>query len=146
MGCAWSNLSTVQVRASPHSITTQPASETVTAGQSATFTVTASGAAPLSYQWQKNHSDITGATSSSYTTPATTTADNNSTFDVVVTNSAGSVTSNTATLTVSAAAVAPSITTQPASQTVTAGQTAAFTVAATGTTPLSYQWNKNGTA
>src|SRR5258708_16556784 len=40
-------------------------------------------------------------------------------------------------------AVAPSITTQPASRTVTAGQTAAFTVAATGTAPLTYQWKKN---
>src|SRR5258707_6887554 len=109
MGCAGSTRSTVQVRALPPSITTQPASETVTAGQSATFTVTASGTAPLSYQWQKNHSDITGATSSSYTTPATTTADNNSTFDVVVTNSAGSMTSNTATLTVNPSAVPPSI-------------------------------------
>src|SRR5258708_2598114 len=101
MGCAGSNRSTVQVRASPPSITTQPASETVTAGQSATFTVTASGTAQLSYQWQKNKTNITGATSSSYTTSATTTADNNSTskvellsttadnnstFDVVVSN------------------------------------------------------------
>src|SRR6266404_3749436 len=145
MGCAGSNRSTVQVRASPPSITTQPASETVTAGQSATFTVTASGTAPLSYQWQKNRSDITGATSPGYTTPATTSADNNSTFDVVVTNSAGSVTSNTATLTVNPAAVPPSIATQPASETVTAGQSATFTVTASGTAPLSYQWQKNKT-
>src|SRR6266404_3744146 len=50
----------------------------------------------------------------------------------------------TVTATVSAAAVAPTITTQPANQTVTAGQTATFTVVATGTAPLSYQWQKNG--
>jgi len=79
-------------------ITTQPASQTLTAGQRATFTVVATGTAPLSYQWQKNSTNISGTTSSSYTTPATTTADNNSTFDVVVTNAVGSVTSNTATL------------------------------------------------
>ncbi len=145
MGCAGSTPSTVQIRALPPSITTQPASETVTAGQSAAFTVTASGTAPLSYRWQKNKTNITGATSSSYTTPATTTADNNSTFDVVVSNSAGSVTSNTATLTVNPAALPPSITTQPASETVTAGQSATFTVTASGTAPLSYQWQKNKT-
>jgi len=98
----------------------------------------------LSYQWQKNGVNIAGAASSSYTTPATTTTDSGSTFDVVVSNPAGTMTSNAVTLTVSAAVVAPTITTQPASQTVTAGQTATFTVAATGTAPLSYQWQKNG--
>src|SRR6266478_1162499 len=121
------------------SITTQPASQTVTAGQTAAFTVAATGTAPLTYQWKKNGTAVSGATSSSYTTPATTSSDNGAQFTVVVSNSAGSITSNAATLTVSAAAVAPSITTQPASQTVTAGQTAAFTVAATGTAPLTYQ-------
>jgi hypothetical protein len=84
-------------------ITKQPANQTVTAGQAATFTVTASGAAPLSYQWQKNGANLSGATSASYATPVATAADNGSTFLVVVSNSAGSVTSNSATLTVSAA-------------------------------------------
>src|SRR5947208_1483284 len=113
---------------------------------SATFTVTATGTAPLSYQWQKNGTAIGAATAASYTTPATTAADNGDQFTVVVSNAAGSVTSTAAVLTVNAALVAPTITTQPASQTVTAGQTATFTVAATGTAPLSYQWQKNGTA
>ena len=126
------------------SITTQPSNQTVTAGQTATFTVVASGTAPLSYQWQKNGANISGATSSSYTTPATTTSDSGSTFKVVVSNSAGTATSNSATLIVNAAAGAPTITTQPSNQTVTAGQTATFTVVATGTAPLSYQWQKNG--
>jgi HYDIN/CFA65/VesB family protein/centrosomal CEP192-like protein/Ig-like domain-containing protein len=125
-------------------ITTQPANQTVAAGQTATFTVVASGTTPLSYQWQKNGASISGATASSYTTPATTTADSGSTFAVVVSNTAGTATSSAATLTVNAAAVAPAITTQPANQTVTAGQTATFTVVASGTTPLSYQWQKNG--
>src|SRR5437762_3969921 len=128
------------------SITTQPMNQTVTAGQTATFTVVATGTAPLSYQWQKNTTAISGATSASYTTPATTSADNSAKFVVVVSNTAGSVTSNAATLTVNSAATAPSITTQPASQTVTVGQTATFTVVATGTAPLSYAWRKNGTA
>ena len=146
-GSATSNNATLTVNAAAvaPSISTQPANQTVTAGQVATFSVGASGTAPLSYQWRKNGLYITGATSSSYTTPATTTADSGSTFSVVVTNSAGSATSNNATLTVNAAAVAPSITTQPANQTVTAGQVATFGVSATGTAPMSYQWRKNGT-
>src|SRR2546430_13809933 len=88
-------------------ITAQPANQTVTAGQMATFAVVAGGTAPLSYQWQKNGANIAGATSASYTTPATATSDSGSAFAVVVTNTAGTVTSSTATLTVSAAAVAP---------------------------------------
>ncbi len=128
------------------SITAQPASQTVTAGQTATFSVTSSGAATLNYQWSKNGGAITGATSASYTTPAAATSDNGSQFKVVVSNSAGNVTSNAATLTVTASAGPPSITTQPASQTVAANQTATFQVTASGTAPLTYQWRKNGTA
>lgn len=127
------------------SITMQPASQTVTAGQSATFSIVATGTPPLAYQWQKAGSNISGATSATYITPATTLADSGSTFDVVISNPAGSVTSNSATLTVTSSPSAPTITTQPANQTVTAGQSASFTVAATGTTPLSYQWQMNGT-
>jgi hypothetical protein len=130
----------------PPTITTQPSNQAANIGQPATFTVVATGTPPLTYQWKKNGAAISGATSSTYTTPGTTTSDNASQFTVVVSNSAGSATSSAATLTVNAAAVAPSITTQPASQTVTAGQTATFTVAATGTAPLTYQWKKNGAA
>src|SRR5438045_1490718 len=100
------------------SISTQPASQTVTAGQTATFTVVATGTAPLNYQWRKSGTAISGATAPTYTTPATTSADSGAQFTVVVSNTAGSVTSNTATLTVNATAVAPSITTHPASQTL----------------------------
>src|SRR5207249_423919 len=109
------------------------------AGPTPSFSVAATGTAPLTYQWNKNSVAISGATSSSYTTPATTSSDNGAQFSVAVSNTTGSVTSNAATLTVNAAAVAPSITTQPTSQTVTAGQTATFSVAATGTAPLTYQ-------
>ena len=65
-------------------ITTQPASQTVSTGQKATFTVTATGTAPLSYQWQKNGTAIGGATAASYTTPATTAADNGDQFTVEI--------------------------------------------------------------
>ena len=84
----------------PVSITAQPASQSVTVGQMATFSVTATGTPPLTYQWQKNGTNISGATSSSYTTPATASTDNGATFDVVVSNYAGGVTSVIATLTV----------------------------------------------
>src|SRR5437016_11102950 len=137
---------TVSAASVAPSITTQPASQTVTAGQTAMFSVTATGTAPLTYQWKKNSVAIAGATSSSYTTPATTSSDNGAQFSVAVSNTTGSVTSNAATLTVNAAAVAPSIMTQPTSQTVTAGQTASFTVIANGTAPLTYQWKKNNVA
>src|SRR6266853_2017059 len=125
-------------------ITTPPANQAVTAGQTASFAVVAGGTAPLTYQWQKNGANLAGATAANYTTPATATSDSGSTFAVVVTNTAGTVTSAAATLTVTAAAAAPTITTPPANQTVTAGQTATFTVVAGGTAPLSYQWQKNG--
>jgi len=82
------------------SITTQPASRTVTAGQTASFSVVATGSAPLAYQWRKNNVAISGATSASYTTPPTSSSDNGAQFSVVVSNSAGSVRSNPATLTV----------------------------------------------
>lgn len=94
-----SNNATLTVRLPP-SITTQPANRTVFAGKSAKFTVTATGAAPLHYQWRKNGQNIAGATKSSYATPPATLADNGSLYSVVVTNTLGSVTSNNATLTV----------------------------------------------
>src|SRR5205809_2807500 len=88
-------------------ITTQPANQTVTAGQTATFAVVAAGTAPLGYQWQKNGGNIAGATSASYTTATTTAADSGSTFRVGVTNSASRVTSSAATLKVNPGAGAP---------------------------------------
>src|SRR5208283_333298 len=121
-GSVTSNTATLTVNpaAVAPTITAQPANQTVTAGQTATFAVAATGTAPLSYQWKKNGANISGATSSSYTTPATTTGDNGSTFQVVVSNGTGSTPSSTVILTVNAAAVAPTITTQPLNQTVTA--------------------------
>jgi Immunoglobulin I-set domain/PQQ-like domain len=81
-------------------ITAQPMNQQVIVGQTATFSVTATGSAPLGYQWQKGGSAIAGATSASYTTPVTSAADNNTTFTVVVSNQAGSATSASATLSV----------------------------------------------
>jgi hypothetical protein len=118
-------------------ITSQPANLTVTAGQTATFTVAATGTAPLGYQWQQGTTNISGASSASYTIAATSSANTGSSFQVIVTNAAGAVTSNPATLTVD---TPPVITAQPASQTVTSGQTATFTVVTTGNPAPTYQW------
>jgi O-glycosyl hydrolase len=121
------------------SITAQPQSQTVTAGQTATFSVTATGTPAPTYQWMKGGTAISGATSSSYTTPATTTADSGSSFTVTVSNSAGSKTSSAATLTVNAAPVAPTVTaTSPTSSATNVGISAAvsatFSVAMDATT------------
>ena len=108
----------------------------------ATFSVTASGTSPLTYQWRRNGVAISGATSSSYVLdPTSAASDNGAQYSVVVSNIAGNITSATATLTVN---VAPGITTQPASITVNAPNSATFTVVVSGTAPLSYQWRRNG--
>jgi phosphatidylinositol-3-phosphatase len=97
------------------SITAQPQSATVTAGQTAAFTVTASGTAPLLYQWSKAGAAISGATAAGYTTPPTSLADNGALFSVAVTNSAGSMASKEALLTVNSVSTAPPLTITTAS-------------------------------
>jgi hypothetical protein len=86
----------------PPGITTPPANQNVLEGQSATFSVTAGGTAPLGFQWQRNTVNISGANSSSYSIPAVTLADSGAKFRCVVSNAFGNVTSNEATLTVTA--------------------------------------------
>jgi hypothetical protein len=123
------------------SILMQPASQTVLAGESATFTVKAVGPAPLSYQWLFNNADISGATNSSYTVTNALSADA-SDYSVIVTNAYGTIISQVAALTVSNILIL----TPPASQTVLAGASATFTIEATGPAPLGYQWLFNSTA
>lgn len=84
------------------SIVGQPVSQTVPVGESATFSVTVAGTGPFTYQWSQNGSPISGATSSSYTTPIATAEDSGESFAVSVSNSVNSVTSASATLTVGA--------------------------------------------
>lgn len=104
-GNATASLSiTVSDPALPITITTQPASQSVLVGLTATFSVTATGSGTLSYQWQKSGTAISGATSASYTTPVLTLADSGSTFGVTVSDTfGGTALSTTATLTVLAA-------------------------------------------
>lgn len=128
----------------PPSISAQAQDLSVVDGAAATFAVTASGSTPLSYQWQRNGSNIVGATEARYTIASALLTDSGSRFQVVVTGPGGSITSNTATLTVTP--IALTIATQPASQTVPDGTAASFSIQASGSAPISYQWLRNGEA
>jgi alpha-tubulin suppressor-like RCC1 family protein/N-acetyl-anhydromuramyl-L-alanine amidase AmpD len=121
-------------------ITNQPQSLVVNLGDNAAFNVTAGGTTPLYYQWLFNGGGIPGATVDTYTRSNAQPGDAGN-YSVVISNQAGSVTSSSATLTVN---TPPSITGQPQSQIVYVGQNVAFTVAASGTAPLSYEWQFNG--
>ncbi|WP_332848001.1 DUF3500 domain-containing protein [Massilia sp. S19_KUP03_FR1] len=124
-------------------IATQPAASIVTAGQAATLTVSASGGGTLVYQWRRGGVAIVGATAATYTLAAAASADAGS-YDVVVSNSAGSVTSTTATLTLASSSGVPVIVAQPASQSVALGASVTLTVAVRGSGTMAYQWRKNG--
>ena len=120
-----------------------PQSIAVTAGQPATFSVLATGAAPLSFQWYANGTAIAGATTGTYTLSAAAAAQNGVGYTVKVTNSINSATSNpSAILTVDTPA-APVVTTQPQAVTAYVGQSAMFAVAASGSPTLTYQWELN---
>jgi len=128
-------------------ITTQPQSQSVVAGSNAVFTVVASGQAPISYQWSLNGANLTNSTHIAGATKATLTVSNVVASDagnyrVAVTNSHSGVTSSNAVLIV---LFPPSLTSQPTNQTVYVGDAVIFSVTATGTMPLGYQWRFNGT-
>lgn len=125
-------------------IVDQPLAATVDVGASASFSVSASGTAPLLYQWRRGGVNIPGANAPTYTLAAATSADDGAQFSVLVSNSAGSVTSDAAALTVRPAATAPSIVVAPQDVSVAVGQTATFAVTAGGTAPLQYEWLRDG--
>jgi glucose/arabinose dehydrogenase len=115
-------------------ITSHPQDVTVSAGQPASFSVSASGTAPLSYQWQRDLANIPGANGTTYTLATTSPADDGATFRAVVTNAFGTATSNSATLTVTGNAPPTATITAPQNQTLySAGDTITFS--GTGTDP-----------
>jgi hypothetical protein len=123
-------------------ITTQPIGQLVTAGGNVTFTVAATGTPPPTYQWRKGGFAINGATNATLIFEGVAATDAGI-YDVIVGNAAGAVTSDAATLSVN---VPPAIATQPVSIGVGVGTGVVFSVGATGTLPLTYQWTKDGTA
>ena len=122
-------------------ITTHPVGGTLVVGNVLGVYVVATGDPPLSYQWRKNGINILGETDSSYSYTTTATTDSGS-YDCVVTNPAGSVTSNPAVITV--IGIVPTITTQPVGGDLNVGDALSLFVTASGSTPLSYQWRKDG--
>lgn len=123
------------------SIAAQPQSLTVIQGNTATFTVSASGTGPLSYQWKHAGTNLPGATGATYQKPNAQPADAGSYF-VTITNSVGSTNSAVVTLTVH---TPPVIVSHPQGTNVSPGESAMFSVVATGTPAPTYQWRFNGT-
>jgi hypothetical protein len=138
------NLTVVTGNASP-TIITQPVGQTVATGGTTSFTVVAVGSGTLTYQWYRipagstTGAVVSGATSATYNVPATSTtnANNGDQYYVIVSNAYGQVVSQQVTLAVGAGI---QITRQPQTQYINVGDTATYTVAATSTLPLTYQW------
>ncbi len=150
--------SSVVALAQAPAITTQPTSVSVAAGTAANFNVVATGAAPLTYAWFKEARLVSFGANAGLTVTSANPGDAGS-YRVVVSNAAGSAISNSVTLTVTGigggggnppppapSGPPPAITTQPVSLTVATGAQAQFTVVATGTAPLRYEWRKSGRA
>ena len=131
----------------PPSINQHPSNQTVLIGGTATFTVSAGGTSPLSYQWQKTNADLNdgghyaGCTTSVLTISGCD-ANDAANYRCVVTNAYGTINSNAASLTVNTP-TGPTITQHPATQTICIGAEATLTVVATGSGTLTYQWQKN---
>jgi pectate lyase len=135
---------TVNLPVAP-SISTQPQDQiNVLPGATASFTVVAGGSDPLSYQWYFNINTPVANANDSILTITNVQSGNVGTYSVVVSNSAGSVTSSNAVLTINTNGVAPVFNTEPVSEVVLVGGAAGFSAAADGTEPISYQWNKGG--
>ena len=99
-GTTNSQVATLTVTGLPPTITLQPQSQTATVGGTATFTINASGTAPLSYFWRRNGAVIAGANSSSYTTNNVQLVDSGAQFSCLVSNAFGTALGFGATLTV----------------------------------------------
>lgn len=122
-------------------ITVQPQSQTNVVGTDATFTVLATGTEPLAYQWRFSTADLGGKTNDTLIVTNVQTVKAGS-YEVVITNTEGAVTSSVATLTV---LVPPTITRQPTNQSVSLGANITFSALAAGTAPRYFQWRFNET-
>lgn len=125
-------------------ITQAPQSRDATEGDSVEFSVTAGGSAPLAYQWQRDGVVVAAATTATLSVPAVGLADDGASFTVRVSNTAGSTTSAPARLRVRERLQAPAIVDAPLAAAATVGQAVRFTVLASGSAPLRYQWQRDG--
>lgn len=145
LGCSTGSGTPAQPAVVAPTITVHPSAQSIIAGQNASFSVTAAGTS-ISYLWRRStdggasFTDVAGATNATLALTAVPLTDNAHQFRVVVSNSAGSVTSNAAPLTVNPVPVPPAFITQPASATVTAPNTATFNVVVIGTPSPTLQW------
>ena len=149
-GVATSSNATLTVQLSPLIIVQPtPTNQAMEAGPTVTYAVTAIGTVPLSYQWQVNGTSLTngngisGAATNRLSINTAQTANSTNSYSVIVTNVVGSATSSVVLLTVTN--IPPVITTQPTNQAVVLTSNVTFVVTATGTAPLNYQWQVNGT-
>ena len=125
----------------PAYVAAAPTNQTVLAGNTATFSVTAGGTPPFSYQWRWNGTNLSGATDATLNVPNAQFA-NQGNYSVVIVNTYGSVTSAVATLTVNSP---PFITAQPVGRVASVAAPVTFNVGVSGTAPFTYQWRFNGT-
>lgn len=141
-GTTNSTVATLTVLVPPQISVPPPASVTNGLGTTAQFGVTATGTAPLAYQWFNGTTPVLNATSATLSLPNVQLAQAGNYF-VVITNAAGAVTSSVVSLTVTV--LPPSLLTQPMGQSFTLGSGLTLSVTAGGTGPLFYQWQFNGT-
>jgi hypothetical protein len=120
-----------------------PLPQATTVGSTAQFSVDAVGSGSLGYQWSLNNTPISGASSPTLLI-ASVKASDAGPYTVTVTNSVGTVVSAPASLEILALVVPPAVTSQPYKSTATVGSAASFTVGASGTGPISYQWMLDG--
>jgi hypothetical protein len=125
---------------SPPVITTQPIAQNACLNDTVTFVIDVDGTAPFTYQWQFGGSDISGAVDSFYTIQGVTPI-NAGNYKCVVMNAADTISSNTATLTIHQP---PTVNVDPIDQEDCEGESVNFSISATSTTPLSYQWLHDG--
>lgn len=132
-------------------IDTPPSNQSVLVGQPASFSVTASGTASITYQWRRgvtnlsNGGNISGADTATLTIDPTAPADAGNNYNCVLSSPCGSINTGNVTLAVNEPCTAPSIRTQPMNQIANVGGSATFSVTANGTPTLLYQWRRGVT-
>ena len=126
-------------------LTTNPQSQTVNVGANVLFSAAAPGTPTPTFQWQRSGTNLPGATGATLTLNSVQVSDAGI-YSVVASNVAGLATSPAATLTVNVPATPPAVTSQPTGAVVVAGSNFTFTVSASGTPPLNYQWLRNSVA